>query len=151
MGAIENEMSFAHLVPGSILIKMVEATVNGGFPSPAQDYSEEEVDLIKEFGLQRPSVFVMRVTGNSMEGKEIFIPAGALITVDRAPKAKPGDIVVAVLNGEFTLKTLRRENGKWVLHAENPSFKSIIVQEEDVLEIWGVVDLVLWRAKKGKL
>ena len=151
MGAIENEMNFARLVPGGILIKMIEATVNAGFPSPAQDYSEEEVNLIKEFGLDRPSVFVMRITGNSMEGKDIYIPAGALITVDRAPKAKPGDIVVAVINGEFTLKTLRREKGKWILHAENPTFKSITVEDEDTLEIWGVVDLVLWRAKKSRL
>jgi hypothetical protein len=66
MGAIENEMNFARLIPGSILIKMIEATVNAGFPSPAQDYSEEEVNLIKEFGLDRPSVFVMRITGNSI-------------------------------------------------------------------------------------
>ncbi len=150
MRAIENEVNFARLVPGGILIKMVEATVSAGFPSPAQDFSEEEVDLIKEFGLDKPSVFIMRITGRSREGKDVYIPAGAIITVDRAPKAKPGDIIVAVINGEFTLKTLLREYGKWILHAENPSFKSITVEADDTLVIWGVVDLVLWRVKKRR-
>ncbi|SEW21152.1 SOS response UmuD protein. Serine peptidase. MEROPS family S24 [Chitinophaga sp. YR573] len=129
----------------SVILQIIDARVSAGFPSPAADHSENEIDLIKEFGLDKPSVFIMQVDGTSMQGERIFIPNGAYICVDRAPKARPGNVVIAILNGEFTVKTLLRKNGRWILHPENPAFSPIEVGQEDELTIWGVAKAVIFR------
>lgn len=132
----------------SILIRFIDAYIPAGFPSPGADFAEEEIDLIREFGLDRPSVFVMRLNGNSMEGSrnDIFIPAGSIVTVDRSRKAKPGNLVVVSLNGKFILKILSRISGRYILTSSNPSYPAIEVGQEDELIFFGVVDLVIWKA-----
>lgn len=131
-----------------ITLKYLDIYIQAGFPSPALDFSENDIDLIQELGLNKPSVYIMRVDGNSMEGKDVYIPSGAFISVDRSIKAVPGHVVLAILNQEFTIKTLLRKNGQYVLQPENPKFPSIPVSGDDELIIWGVVDVVFYRVGK---
>src|SRR6478735_12754878 len=84
--------------------------VQAGFPSPAMDYMEERIDLNKEFIKHPLATFIVECTGDSMINA--FIPPKARLIVDRSVSAKNGDIVLAVLNGEFTVKYLRKNDLK---------------------------------------
>ena len=109
-----------------------------GFPSPADDYLEGEIDLARLL-VERPAAsFVMRVSGHSMSGAGIL--DGDLVVVDRSIDARPGHVVVAVLDGEMTIKRLRRRrDGRLVLKAEHPDYPELIIREETPAEVWGVV------------
>lgn len=120
------------------LTPMLGRWVPAGFPSPADDYLEGEIDL-NRYLIERPaSCFVMRVSGPSMEGAGIM--DGDLVVVDRSIEARAGHIVVAVLGGEMTIKRLRRlADGRSVLKAEHPDFAELAICEKYAAEIWGVV------------
>ena len=90
-----------------------EAAVQAGFPSPALDYREERIDLDKELIRHPLSTFIVECTGDSMMGA--FIPSKARLLVDRSLNAVNGNIVVAILNGEFTVKFIRKnDHACWV-------------------------------------
>lgn len=113
--------------------------VAAGFPSPAQDYLDESVDLNAALIIpgHEASTFVLRVEGYSMIGAGIF--PDDRIVVDRALSAVRGNIIVAVVNNDLTIKTLGEIDGKVALIPENPHFKPITFEEGDTLEVWGVV------------
>lgn len=115
--------------------------VQAGFPSPAGDYQEAPIDLNRHLVQHAAATFFVRVEGESMIGAHI--PAGALLVVDRALKAKNGSIVLAVINGEFTVKRLEKTMGRIRLLPENPKFKPIEVTEDMQCEIWGVVRAIV--------
>ncbi|WP_346318167.1 translesion error-prone DNA polymerase V autoproteolytic subunit [Chitinophaga sp. YIM B06452] len=117
-----------------------DTTVNAGFPSPAQDYHENEITPEELIGMT-PTTFLVRVSGPSMEGAHI--PHGCVVAVDRSAKPSAGSIVVALLNGEFTIKRLVRSHAGWILHAENPSFTPYVVKDEDQFDVWGVVKAIV--------
>lgn len=111
--------------------------VNAGFPSPAEDYIEKFLDL-NEHLIEKPAAtFFVKVNGDSM--KEIGIRSGDLLIIDRSKTARNNSIVLAVVNGEFTVKRLIKRNGKILLKPENPEFKSIEIVDGMDFEIWGVV------------
>jgi DNA polymerase V len=113
------------------------ATVAAGFPSPAADYVEGSLDL-NELLVKRPAAtFFVRCAGESMTGAGIF--PGDLLVVDRSLEPADGSIVVAAVDGEFTVKRLRRRNGSAWLVPENPAFKPLRVDTLDDCRIWGVV------------
>jgi DNA polymerase V len=126
------------LDPEPLAIPLIGRLVPAGFPSPADDYLEGEIDL-NRYLIDRPAAcYLMKVSGPSMSGAGIM--DGDLVVVDRSMEAKPGHVVVAVVGGEMTLKRLRRlTDGRAMLKAENPSYPSIIISEENPTEIWGVV------------
>lgn len=111
--------------------------VPAGFPSPAQDYFSGDLDLNEHLLSNRTSTYIMRVSGHSMNRAGIF--HGDLLLVDSALEPKDGQIVIAVLDGERTVKRLRVTGGGVVLSAENPAYPDIRVAELSQLEIWGVV------------
>ena len=113
-----------------------DSTVSAGFPSPAED-SYEAFDIVSHIVRHPAATFFMRVAGDSMTGAGIF--DGDLIVVDRSIGAKTGDIVVAILNGEFTIKRLHRSSAKIELVPENPKYRKIVLNEDMELEVWGVV------------
>ena len=119
-------------------LPLAGATVRAGFPSPAEDFEEDRIDL-NRFLIRSPaSTFYLRVSGRSMERAGIL--DGDYVVVDRGERAREGDIVVAVLDGEFTLKRLGcRGGGQWVLCAESGGFADIEVDEASAAEVWGVV------------
>ena len=116
---------------------LVTAAVACGFPSPAEDSLEGPLDLNELHGIGAPSVFLVRVAGESMIGRGLYPGDIAIVDKGRAPRS--GCMVVACLNGEFTLKTYLRRRGAVVLKAENPAFPDIAVPPEAEFQVWGVV------------
>jgi DNA polymerase V len=115
--------------------------VRAGFPSPADDYVERSLDL-NEFLVAHPqATFFARVRGHSMEG--VGIHDGDTLVVDRALPAKDGQIVIALVGGEFTVKRLKRTKKGLFLVAENPTYHAIEVTPGMAFEVWGVVTFVI--------
>jgi DNA polymerase V len=126
------------LDPRRLPLPLLGRRVPAGFPSPADDYLEGEIDLAAYLIARPAATFLMRVTGDSMTGAGIL--DGDLVVVDRSVEAQSGHIVVAVCHGEMTLKRLRvRRDGRAILHAAHPDFREIVIGEETPAEIWGVV------------
>lgn len=130
--------------PPSVPLRSFLSAVPAGFPSPAADYSEA-LDLNQHLIVQghAESTFVLRASGHSMIGAGIF--DGDELVVDRALKPKEGSVVIAVVNGDLTVKRLIFRNGEPVLQAENPHFADRTFAEGEELSIWGVVTRVLHR------
>ena len=123
------------------IVSIVNTKVKAGFPSPALDYLEERIDLTKEL-IQHPlSTFLIESEGDSMTGA--FIPPHARLLVDRSLTAKNGDIVLAVLNGEFTIKFFKKQRAACWLIPANPKYKPISVTPEMDMQIWGVVTQII--------
>ena len=111
--------------------------VQAGFPSPADDYLEGALDL-NEYLIKRPAAtFFLRVTGDSMTGAGIH--SGDLLIVDKSVTPADGMIVIAVVDGELTVKRLYSRHGKIRLEAENPAYRPIPIGSGQDLHVWGVV------------
>jgi DNA polymerase V len=111
--------------------------VTAGFPSPAEDLGEKRIDLTAELITHPAATFLLIVSGHSMILFGIF--DGDLLVVNRALQAKHGSIVVAVVDGEVTVKQLYKRNGQVKLKSGNPTFPDITFKEGQQLVIWGVV------------
>jgi DNA polymerase V len=121
--------------------------IAAGFPSPAADYTEDRLDL-NRYLIHKPSAtFIFTVKGDSMTGAGIL--DGDKVIVDRTRTPRHGNIVVAVVDGDFTIKRLFLKNGQVELHPENPAFPPITLQEESVLVVWGVVTGLVRRIHDG--
>lgn len=111
--------------------------VPAGFPSPAEEYLERPLDL-NEYVAPRPeATFFVRVSGDSMTGAGIF--HDDILVVDRSQRPAPGNVVIAFVDGEFTVKRLVRSEEGLALAPENPDFSLIPLTDETDFEIWGVV------------
>jgi DNA polymerase V len=124
----------------AVLVPLLEARVCAGFPSPADDYSHRRIDL-NELLIQRPSAtFFIRASGESMDGaKKSTITDGDLLVVDRSREPQDGNIVVATVNNEQTVKRFRRRGRRVWLEPENEQFPVIELRGDDELVIEGVV------------
>src|SRR3954454_7264768 len=129
---------YTALDPEPLAIPLIGRLVPAGFPSPADDYLEGEIDL-NRYLIERPAAcYLMRVSGPSMSGAGIM--DGDLVVVDRSIEPRPGHVVVAACAGEMTIKRLRRlKDGRSMLVAEDPEYPSVTIREENPVEIWGVV------------
>ena len=118
-------------------IPLLNDSVSAGFPSPADDYTEENIDLNEHLISNPFSTFFLRVKGDSM------INAGIkdkdLIIVDKSLIAKPGNIVIAMIDGEFTIKRLSIKNDELYLKAENHNYPNFKLKNHIDVQIWGVV------------
>lgn len=112
-----------------------------GFPSPADDYIEGKLDINKHLVKHPAATFYVRVSGDSMLGAGIH--CGDLLVVDRSLEAKNGNVVVAVLDGDLTVKRLYKRDGVIRLLPENPQYQPIEIAEGQSFEIWGVVTSVI--------
>ena len=115
--------------------------VPAGFPSPALDYLQERIDLNKEFIKHPLATFIIQCEGLSMINA--FIPPKAKLIIDRSISPQNGDIVLAVLNGEFTVKFLKKNKHKCWLVPANSKFTEIEITEEMNMQIWGVVTNII--------
>lgn len=110
--------------------------ISAGFAAPVEEQAEEMLTLDAYLiGNQRASTFLLRVKGDSMIDAGIY--EGDIVVVDRKKQPKLNDIVVGILDGEFTLKRLKRDKGKFYLQAENPNYPDMYAMEE--LQVGGVV------------
>lgn len=127
-----------------VTLPIVCSSVQAGFPSPADDHIEQQLDL-NELLIQHPtSTFYVRVEGDSM--KDAGIQSGDILVVDRSLTATSGKIVVAVLNGEFTVKRIILKKDEIILAAENPKYPDIHVEHGSEFQVWGVVTFVIHKA-----
>jgi len=118
-------------------IPLLNDSVSAGFPSPADDNTEENIDFYEHLISNPFSTFFLRVKGDSM------INAGIkdkdLIIVDKSLIAKPGNIVIAMIDGEFTIKRLSIKNDELYLKAENHNYPDFSFKDHIDVQIWGVV------------
>lgn len=119
-------------------VPLATEAVPGGFPSPAQDYFDGDLDLNEHLIHNKAATFVVRVVGDSMEGAGIC--GGDELIVDRSLNPVDGNIVIAVVDGELTVKRLRLTAAGPELHPENPAFPVLRPRE---LLVWGVVTTCL--------
>lgn len=118
----------------SVLISPV--AVAAGYPSPSQDYFDGRIDLNEHLIKDVTSTYVVRVSGDSMTGAGIS--DGDELIVNRALEPVDGSVVVAVLDGELTIKRLRITATGVVLQAENPAYPDIRVPSLSELVVWGI-------------
>lgn len=129
----------------SLKLPLFSAKVQAGFPSPADDHLERSIDLNEELIRNPASTFFVRVKGDSM--RDAGIHTGDILVVDRSLTPSDRRIVVAMIDGEFTVKRFRTLEGKVFLEAANEKFPRIELSEDQELVIWGVVAFVIHQAR----
>ena len=118
-----------------------EAGVPAGFPSPAADYEENKLDLNRYLIKNPAATFFVRVTGDSMVGAGIH--SGDLLVVDRSLEPRDKNVVIAVTDGELTVKRIRIRKRKITLEPENENYPAWQISEDTEFEVWGVVTSVI--------
>ena len=120
---------------------LAEEGISAGFPSPADDFKEIRISLDKELVKNKEATFYARVDGDSMIGAGL--EDGDLLVIDRSLNPENGKIAVCLVDGEFTVKRIKKEKNKLYLKPENKKYKPIELKEENELIIWGVVEYVI--------
>jgi len=120
-----------------LLALLMRNRVNAGFPSPAEDLGAQRIDLTQMLITHAQATYFLRASGHSMVEAGIF--DNDIMVVDRAIKPRHNHIVVAVVDGDFTVKQLYQRAGRIKLKAANPTHPDIVPKEGQTIEIWGVV------------
>jgi len=120
---------------------LVEQGISAGFPSPADDFKEIRISLDEELVKNKEATFYARVSGDSMSGAGL--DDGDLIVIDRSVNVENGQIAVCFINGDFTVKRIKKKNNKVYLVPENQKYKPIELKDEEELFIWGIVEYVI--------
>jgi len=128
----------------SICVPML-GSAQAGFPSPAEDLQEQAIDLTRLLVTHPQATYLVRARGASMVEAGIF--DNDLMVVNRAIRPRHQHIVVAVVDGEFTIKMLYQRQGRTKLKAANPTYGDITPKEGQTLEIWGVVTAAIRQFK----
>ena len=118
-------------------LPLLASRIPAGFPSPAEGYAEESLDLNRYLIRHPVATFFVRVQGDSMTGAHIF--DGDLLVVDRAEEVRGGHVVLAQIGGEMVVKRLRRIDDRLWLSPENPAFPDFPINEDGETVIWGRV------------
>lgn len=129
----------------NVKIPFLSSTVCAGFPSPADDYIEDSLDLNQFLIKQKDSTFFMRVEGDSMV--DVGIYSGNILIIDRSIKDFDNKVVVVVLNNEFTVRRFIKKQGRIFLVPANKKYKTMEIIEGMDFEVWGVVTTVLNKFK----
>jgi DNA polymerase V len=124
-------------VRASASVPLVSSSVAAGFPSPADDYLDRPLDFNELLIDNVAATFAVRIAGESMVGAGLF--PGDIAVVDRSKNPANGCVVLALVDGEFTIKRYRRRRGTIVLQAENPKFCDLTIEGDTAFEVWGVI------------
>ena len=137
-----NKLTFLKPKKGDSLGQwLIEEGISAGFPSPADDFKEIRISLDRELVKNQESTFYARVSGDSMI--EAGLDDGDLIIIDRSLDPENGKIAICFVDGEFTVKRIKKEKNKLFLMPQNKKYKPIEIKEENELIIWGVVEYVI--------
>ena len=120
---------------------LIEQGISAGFPSPADDFKEVRISLDKELVRNKEATFYARVSGESMI--EAGLDDGDLLVIDRSLSPENGKIAICFIDGDFTVKRIKKEKDKFYLMPENKKYKAIELKEDNELVIWGVVEYVI--------
>ena len=126
-------------------LPLFSARVQAGFPSPADDHLERSIDLNEELVRHPAATFFVRVKGESM--LDAGIQSGDILVVDRSLTPTDRKIVVAMIDGEFTVKRFRNQEGRIFLEAANEQFPAMEISGDQELVVWGVVSFVIHPAR----
>ena len=138
---VSKEFSFYSVGEKTIDVPFYQSNVPAGFPSPAENFMDLDLSL-QDYLVQNPSAtFCVRVTGDSM--KNAGISSGDVMIIDRSLEPKNNTIVLAVLDGEFTVKRIQKKADELFLKPENKDFKAIQITEEMNFQVWGVVTHII--------
>lgn len=133
------------LKKSEIQIPFFGSCIQAGFPSPADDYLESILSLDDICMVNRETTFLGRVTGKSLN--DIHVYEGDIMVIDKSLKPQNGDLIVAVINSEFTAKFISIDGNEFFLYPANKRFKPIRIAEYDDFKIWGVVTRVIQDVK----
>jgi len=143
---IENKLSFHSFKQLNLdEIKLAEPLVPAGFPSPADDFIEMEINIQDYIVKNKEATFCVKVEGTSMT--KAGINTGDIMIVDRSLNPKHNDIVLAVIDGEFTVKRLAVNDKSIYLMPENDSFSPIQINESMDFQIWGIITHIIHKAR----
>ena len=120
---------------------LYENAVQCGFPSPADDFLDLDINLNDYLVKHKSATFCVKVNGSSMNG--VGIHSGDVLIVDRAESVKNNSIVLAVIDNEFTVKSIKKNAGKLYLNPANDNYKPIEITEDMNFHMWGVVTFVI--------
>lgn len=123
------------------ILPFASSTIRAGFPSPADDFIENRVDIFEKIVKHPASTFLVRVKGDSMNGKGI--QEGDILVVDKSLSPQNNSVVIAYLDGEFTVKRFQKEGKNIVLYPANDNYKPIHIKNEDDFIVWGIVTFVI--------
>ncbi len=131
----------ANLEKGSPASSQGEVIASGGFPSPAQDYEEERLDLGRRLVKNPEATFFAYMDGDAMQGAGIF--EGDMLVIDKSLRPHSQDIVVAVVDGESLVRRLIQSPNACWLRPENPKYPEMAIQAHTEFRVWGVVSSVV--------
>jgi len=146
---LKSSYSSSKEVSSTVAIPLVQETISAGFPSPAEDHIELGIDLNRYLIKNPISTFFLRVSGNSMNNAGIY--HNDLLIIDRSINPIPGHIVVAILDGEFTLKRLVKKQNNYYLKADKENYPAISLYEYTDIQIWGVAIYSIHELKKSEV
>jgi len=127
-----------------LLLPIAALGISCGFPSPAEDYMEQSIDLNQILIKDKESTFFGRVKGDSM--RDANIQEGDVLIIDRSLTAKNNTIALCMLNGEFTVKRILKRAGNITLVPANPGYKPILITPEMDFAVWGIVTYIIHKA-----
>jgi DNA polymerase V len=132
-----NVQSIAKSTTNLSQVSYYPGAIPAGFPSPAEDFVVEQLDLEAELTKHPRATYYVRLVGDSLA--ELGVVEGTLAVVDRLERPKSGHVVIARIDADFTCKVLHMRNGQMRLKAANPSYPDIVPKEGQTVEIIGVV------------
>lgn len=135
-------------VSSNLPLQYADEGIRAGFPSPAQDYMEQAIDLNKEIVKHPASTFYGRVVGNSMSGEGI--EDGDILVIDKSLELIDGDLAACFINGEFTVKRVKLEKDFAWLVPSNPDYQPIKVTKDDEFTIWGIVTYTVKKNRRKR-
>ncbi|UGS23945.1 LexA family protein [Flavobacterium channae] len=144
--SVKSKITF--FVPDSdnpIMVPFVSGEIKAGFPSPAADFEELKLSLDHLLIKNREATFYAKASGNSMI--EAGIDDGDIMVIDRSLEPHNNAISVCLIDGEFTVKRIKKDGEELYLMPENSQYKPIKVEEENELIIWGIVTYVIKKMK----
>lgn len=139
-------MPLPALIGPAVLVPMVGQVVHAGFPSPADDFIEEMIDLNAVLIQNPTAAFLWRVVGDCMIDAKVF--PGDVVVVDWSASPKHRSIVLAIIDSEPTVKRINRRGGVLILHNENAKLPTFTVSDGAEVSIWGVVTATIRDLRK---
>ena len=129
-------MQFLSVLISNLRLPLILNRVPAGFPSPAEDFVEGSLDL-NDYIEHPAATYFVKAEGDSMIGAGIY--DGDLMVVDRSLEPQSNNVVVAVIDGEFTVKRIHKNNKQIYLLPDNKNYKRILIKKDMDFQIWGVV------------
>ena len=145
-------MEEIHLYPADLQqpleLPFAEGGIRAGFPSPAQDFIGESIDLNRDLISHAESTFYARAVGDSLKDANVY--EGDILVVDKSLEPRDGDMAVCCVDGDFTLKFIEKHPDYLLLRPANAAYKPIKVLPDDYFMVWGIVTYIIHKVRHRK-